>query len=211
MGDLPPEPTGSTGSAGPTHPTEPFQRLDLCTPLPYTTGEYVRRLAWQLVQATVYRWAPRRAYGWRRMWLRAFGARIGHGVRIRPRVTVFHPWLLDVGDFCGLAEDVVVYNLGPVTIGRQTAISQGAYLCAGTHDHTRPDLPLLQPPVRIGAGVWVAAQAFIGPGVTIGDNAVIAARAVVVQDIPPGVIAAGNPAAVVKRRPMTPISPPSGP
>ena len=199
MGNAPPEPSDP---ATPPGLAAPFQRLDLCTPMPYTKGEYARRFAWQFVQATVYRWAPRRAYAWRRMLLRWFGARIGQNVRVRPRVHVFHPWLLDVGDWCSLAEDVVVYNLGPVTIGRQTAVSHGAYLCAGTHDHTRPDLPLVRPPIRIGAGVWVAAQAFIGPGVTVGDNAVVGARAVVVRDVPPGMVAAGNPARVVKPRPM---------
>src|SRR5207248_7246530 len=83
-----------------------------------------------------------------------------------------------------------------------SVLSQDVYVCAGTHDPSLPLLPLLRPPIRIGSGVWIAAQAFIGPGVTIGDNSVIGARAVVVKDIPPGVVAAGNPARVLKPRPM---------
>jgi putative colanic acid biosynthesis acetyltransferase WcaF len=81
-------------------------------------------------------------------------------------------------------------------------VSQDAYICAGTHDYTRPNLPLLRPTITIGDGVWVAAQAFLGPGVTVGDNCVIAARAVVVKDVPPGVVAGGNPCKVIKPRPM---------
>lgn len=212
--DAPPRPAlrsaapvnGAPADAAPaaTAPASPavFQRLDLNTRYPYSRTEYARRFLWGFVQATLYRWAPRRAYGWRSALLRRFGARIGSHVRLRPRVSLLHPWLLEVGDWSSVADDVVIYNLGPVSIGRHSAISQGVYLCAGTHDYTRPDLPLQRPPIRIGDGVWVAAQAFIGPGVTIGDNTVVGARAVVTRDLPAGVVAAGNPAAVLKPRPM---------
>ena len=181
-------------------PPEPFQRLDLCNPFPYTRSEYARRFAWELVQSTVFRWLPRRAYASRRALLRAFGARVGGNVRIRPRVSVLHPWLLEVGDWSSVAEDVVVYNLGPVRIGRQTAVSHGAYLCAGTHDYAEPDLPLVRAGITIGDGVWVAAQAFVGPGVTVGDNAVVGARAVAMADVPADMVVAGNPARVIKPR-----------
>src|SRR5581483_1455684 len=93
---------------------------------------------------------------------------------------------------------------GPISIGTHTAISQGVYLCAGTHDHTNPTMPLERQPIRIGSGVWIAAQAFIGPGVTIGDNSVIGARAVVMKDVPSGVVAAGNPCRGIKEREMKP-------
>ncbi len=107
-----------------------------------------------------------------------------------------------MADFSMLGDDVQVYNLGEVFVGRHTIVSQGAFLCAGTHDYTRPDLPLLKLPIRLGDGVWIAAQAFIGPGVSIGDNSVIGARAVVVSDVPAGVVAAGNPCRVIKAREM---------
>src|SRR5204863_703356 len=80
---------------------------------------------------------------------------------------------------------VDLYNLGPVTIGDHTVLSQRVFVCAGTHDYTRAELPLLRPPIRIGHGVWIAAEAFVAPDVTIGDNAVVAARAVVTRDVPP--------------------------
>jgi putative colanic acid biosynthesis acetyltransferase WcaF len=110
--------------------------------------------------------------------------------------------LLGLGDHCTLSEGVTIYNLGPVVIGDHTVLSQDVYVCAGTHDYTRPDLPLVRSPVTIGSGVWICAGAFIGPGVTIGDNSIVGARAVVVKDVPPGVIVAGNPARIVKKRPM---------
>jgi putative colanic acid biosynthesis acetyltransferase WcaF len=123
-------------------------------------------------------------------------------VLIRPTTTIVHPWLLEMGDWSVLADGVTVYNLGPIRIGTHTVISQNTYLCAGTHDYTREDLPLVRPPITIGNGVWVAAAAFIGPGVTIGDNSVVGACAVVARDVPPGVVVAGNPAKIIKNREM---------
>ncbi len=189
-------------------PDEPsssiFQRLDEAAAYPYSLREYTRRFAWEWVQRTCIRLSPRRSYGWRRFWLRAFGADLAPNCTLRPRTKVIHPWLLKVGEYTLVADDVTVYNLGPITIGSHTVISQDAYLCAGTHDMTRRDFPLLREPITIGSGVWIAAGAFIGPGVTIGDNSVVGARAVVVKDVPPGVIVAGNPARVIRPRPMGP-------
>jgi putative colanic acid biosynthesis acetyltransferase WcaF len=113
-----------------------------------------------------------------------------------------YPWLLEVGDWVSIADGVTIYNLGRVRIGSHSAISQGSHICAGSHDYARADLPLTRPPITIGAGVWVAADAFVGPGVTVGDNSVVGARAVVTRDVPPGVVVAGNPARVIKQRPM---------
>jgi putative colanic acid biosynthesis acetyltransferase WcaF len=180
-----------------------FQRLDRATPRPYTKTEYAKRVMWDLVHRLLFRTSPRPAFRWRAMLLRWFGARLGRPVFVRHTCRVQYPWLLEAGDWVQLGEDVVVYNLGPVRIGSHSTVSQGAYICAGSHDYTKPDLPLLRPPITIGRGVWIAAQAFIGPGVTVGDNSVVGARAVVTKDVPPGVIVAGNPARVIKPRPMT--------
>lgn len=203
----PPPPSDiATGDVATSAPSPgaglPFQRLDLCEPAPYSRSEYVRRFLWHFVQATLFHWSFRRAFRWRRALLRAFGAKLGPHVFVRAGCQVFHPWLLETGDWVSLADEVVVYNLGPIIIGSHTTISQGAYLCAGTHDYTQVRLPLMRPPIRIGNGVWIAAQAFIGPGATVGDNSVIGARAVVFGKIPAGVIAAGNPAKVLKERVM---------
>lgn len=179
-----------------------LQALDRCARYPYASGEYARRFMWEWTEATMIRFSPRRAYGWRRWWLRRFGARVASTSRTRPATKIRHPWLLTLGEHASVADDVNVYNLGPIVIGDHSVVSQGTHLCAGTHDHTRADLPLLRPPITIGCGVWICADAFIGPGVTVGDNSVVAARAVVVRDVPAGVIVAGNPARVVKDRPM---------
>src|SRR5690606_6506097 len=143
-----------------------FQRLDTTARAPYSRREYARRFGWLIVQATLFRLPLPRAYGWRRWLLRMFGARLGAHAGIRRTVRIMHPWLLEMGDWSMLGDRVDVYNLGPVRIGNHTVVSQDAVLCAGTHDHTDPSLPLKRPPVVLGSGVWVAAGAFIGPGVT---------------------------------------------
>ncbi len=177
-----------------------LQRTDRSALYPYTRREYAGRMAWELVQATIFRWSPRRAYGWRTWLLRVFGARVGRNSGVRPTTRVLHPWLFALGQRSILGDNVEVYNLGPVEIGEHTVVSQGTYLCAGTHDYTQPDLPLVRSGIRIGAGVWIAAQAFIGPGVSVGDNCVIGARSVVVSDVPARMVAVGNPARVIKPR-----------
>lgn len=177
-----------------------FQTLDRTARFPYARSEYVRRFAWKFTQATLVRWSLRRALGWRNFLLRRFGCSIEGG--ISPTTHIWHPWLFEMGAYSMLADGVTVYNLGRITIGAHTVVSQNAYLCAGTHDHTDPTLPLHRASITIGNGVWICAGAFIGPDVTIGDNAVVGACAVVMKDVPAGMVVAGNPARVVAPRKM---------
>ena len=186
-----------------------FQHLDQVNPFPYKLSEYIRRAAWEMIGAPLVSLSPRKAHGWRRFWLRQFGATMQKTSYVKNTTKVRHPWLLTMGHHSCLAENVEVYNLGPIVIGDHSVVSQHTYLCAGTHDYTTPSLPLLRPPITIGHGVWVCARAFIGPDVTIGDNAIVGAAAVVTKDVPPNSIVAGNPARVVRERPMTGINRPA--
>ena len=183
-------------------PSHIFQTLDRTARYPYARSEYVRRLAWNCVQGSLFRIPLPRAYAWRRRLLKLFGAKLGKAAAVGSTTRIMHPWLLTMGDWSNIAGGAIIYNLGPVTIGGHSVISQDAYLCAGTHDYTQPTLPLLREPITIGSGVWIAAGAFIGPGVTVGDNSVVGARTVAMSDVPSGVVVAGNPARVVKQRIM---------
>lgn len=185
-----------------------YQRLDQTARFPYHFSEYTRKALWILVSNTIFRAMPGRVPGWRRFWLRLFGAQIHPSCNIRPGVRVVHPWLLKMKAYSCLADNVNVYNLGSITIGEHTVVSQYAHLCAGTHDYRETYLPLRRPPIIIGDGVWVCAEAFIGPGVTVGDNAIVGARAVVTGDVPAGKIVAGNPAVVLRDRPKPHFSDP---
>lgn len=167
---------------------------------PWTFREKVVRVLWMYVQATLFRYSFHNWYGWRRFLLRLFGARIGSGVRIRPTVHVEIPWKICLGDGTSIGDFAILYSLGPIEIGRRVTISQYAHLCAGTHDPSDLRFPLLRPPIRVEDEAWVAADAFVGPSVTIGRRAVVGARANVTRDVPPNEIWAGNPARFLKPR-----------
>ena len=132
--------------------------------------------------------------------MRVFGAEVGRHVHIDPSAKIFIPWNLKIGDWSSVGFDALLYNLGPLTIGRKVTVSQRAHLCGGTHDYRSPTMDLTKSPISIGDGSWVCADAFVGPGVKVGEGAVVGARAVVVKDVEPGVVVAGNPAVAVGRR-----------
>ncbi len=137
---------------------------------------------------------------WRNIVLRVFGAVIGKNSNVRATVKIWAPWNLEIGDFSSVGPSIDIYNQGKIKIGNRTIISQKSYLCASTHDHNLPNFPLLTKPIIIGDQVWVAADAFIGPGVTIRDGAVIGARAAVFKNVDPWTIVGGNPAEFIKKR-----------
>ena len=158
------------------------------------------RLGWGLC-GPLFRFSPRLLWGWRRFLLRLFGAKVGRQVHIHPSARIFIPWNLEVGDWSSVGFDALIYNLGMARIGSKVTISQRAHLCAGSHDFRDPAMTLLKPPITVHDEVWVCADAFVGPGVTIGEGSVVGARAVVVRDVPPWSVVAGNPASV--RSPRT--------
>jgi putative colanic acid biosynthesis acetyltransferase WcaF len=165
----------------------------------YVLSELVARLLWG-IGATMFWLVPRPLYGVRRTILRVFGATVGPHVHIHPTARIFMPWNLVVGEYSAIGDRAIIYNLGPIRIGARTTISQNAHLCAGSHDYRDPAFRLLRTPITIGDDAWICADAFVGPGVTVGDHAIVAARAVAVRDVAPGLIIAGNPAKVIKRR-----------
>ena len=143
---------------------------------------------------------PKQFSGLKIFVLRLFGAKIGKHCLIEKGVKVWLPWNLRMGDFLALGRDVEIYNYGIVSIGSMTIISQYAYLCTGTHDFTKSDMPLTWEDITIGSEVWVTARVFVHPGVTIGDGAVIGACSVVTKNMPEWMICAGNPCKPIRER-----------
>jgi putative colanic acid biosynthesis acetyltransferase WcaF len=133
------------------------------------------------------------------MILRIFGAKIGKDVKIYPSANIMFPWNLEIGDRTVIAWEVIIYNLGKITIGQDTIISQYTHLCAGNHDYNSTDFKLLKTPITIGDNVWIAADVFVGPGVNVGNHSIIYARSVVVKNIPANSIVTGHPADVIRR------------
>lgn len=167
---------------------------------PWTQREKIGRLLWSIAYHCLFRPSFHSFYRWRASILRLFGARIGNNVRIRRTTRIEIPWNLELGNDVSIGDEAILYSLGPIRIGDRSFVSQYGHLCAGTHDHTSRDYPLIRETVVIGQDCWIAADAFVGPGVTIGDRTVLGARASAFSDLPADVVAAGNPAKPIKPR-----------
>jgi putative colanic acid biosynthesis acetyltransferase WcaF len=155
---------------------------------------------WWIVQATLFRASPQFLYGWRRFLLRAFGAQIGSGVIVRPTARIVYPWKLTVGNNSWIGDYAEIYCLGAITIGDNAVVSQYAYLCTGSHDIRAIGFDIFAKPINIEDEAWVAAGAFIHPGVTIARGSVVGARAVVTADTEPFGVYVGHPATKVSER-----------
>ncbi|MEK7765810.1 MAG: putative colanic acid biosynthesis acetyltransferase [bacterium] len=159
-----------------------------------------RRLLWELVWAVAFRPTPVPLFGWRRFLLRLFGARIGRGSHVYPSVRIWAPWNLTMGDRSCLGRWVDCYSVERIILGDDATVSQYSFLCSASHDIQDKELRLVASPIGIGSHAWVAADAFVGPGVTIGEGAVVGARACVFKSVAPWTVVGGNPARFLKRR-----------
>jgi putative colanic acid biosynthesis acetyltransferase WcaF len=168
------------------------------------------RAVWNGVWLLLYRPSPVPLHGWRRWLLRLFGARIGQGAHPYPSAKVWAPWNLIMGDHSCLSHHVDCYCVDRITLGAHSTVSQYSFLCTASHDYTDPAMPLTTAPITLGERVWVTADVFIAPGVTIGDGVVITARSSVFHDIEPWMVAGGNPAQAIKPRPLPYPSPTRG-
>jgi len=158
----------------------------------WTAGEQIGRVLWALAMP-LFRFSPRVLWSWRRALLRIFGAKIGSDVHIYPSVRITIPWNLEIGDQAAIGDFAILYALGRIRVGPRATVSQYAHLCAGTHDWRDPARPLVKTPIAIGDDAWICADAFVGPGVTVGEGSIVGARTVAMKDVPPDTKAVGNP------------------
>ncbi|MHA3772802.1 WcaF family extracellular polysaccharide biosynthesis acetyltransferase [Verrucomicrobiota bacterium sgz303538] len=163
-------------------------------------SDRLKRLIWNAVWALLFRTSPRPFHRWRAMLLRLFGAKIGRGVHVYPSASIWAPWRIEIGDQSGVGDRVILYSQDFIRIGRRAVVSQGAHLCAGTHDYNAPGFPLITRPITIGDNVWIAAEVFIHPGVTVADGAVVGARSVVINNLPEWTVCSGFPCQPLKKR-----------
>lgn len=161
---------------------------------PWTRGERWALLAWGVAWPLLAAWTPKPLNAWRLAVLRVFGARIEGVPFVHGRARIQAPWRLTLRNRACLGDGAVAYTLGEIELGEACTIAQEAYLCTGTHAFDDPNLPLQTAPVRIGAGAFIGARAFVMPGVTVGARAIVGACAVVTRDVAPGARVAGNPA-----------------
>lgn len=171
-------------------------------PVKLSLGNKLARSLWQVIWLFCYRPTPRVFHPWRCLLLRLFGAKLGRAVHPYPSARIWAPWNLEMADYSCLSENVDCYSVEKIRIGFRTTVSQYSFLCTASHDYSRSDMPLLAAPITLGGNVWITADVFVGPGVTIGDGAVVTARSSVFEDVAPWTVASGNPAVAIKARRM---------
>ncbi|MBB5413418.1 putative colanic acid biosynthesis acetyltransferase WcaF [Paraburkholderia sp. HC6.4b] len=141
------------------------------------------RVLWGVIYIVFFVPTPRVFHAWRRWILRLFGATIGAGVHVYPRVRIWAPWNLSIGDFTGVANGVNLYSIERITLGERCTISQGAQLCTGSHDYNHPTFQLTAKPIIVGSDAWVCSEVFVCPGIHIAPGAVVGARSVVTRSL----------------------------
>lgn len=166
----------------------------------FSLANKLTRVLWGAVYILFFRFSPKPLFKYRSFILRLFGATIGKGVAVYPSATIWLPSNLHLGDKVAIGPNVNIYNQGQITIGFNSIISQGSHLCASTHDYNDPLHPLLLAPITIGNDVWVCADAFIGPNVTLDEGSVVGARAVMIKATEEWSVYGGNPAIKIKER-----------
>ncbi len=159
---------------------------------------------WLIVNLVLFRLCPFSFSALKRLMLRAFGARIGRNVTIKPQVKITFPWKLTIGDHVWLGEECWLLNLERIIIGNHVSISQRAFLCTGNHNYKSPTFDLIVKPIIVEDGAWIGAGAWVGPGITVGNHAVLAAGSIATKNLEPFGIYRGNPAVLLKQRAILP-------
>lgn len=166
----------------------------------FSLSNRLKRLVWNIVWLLLYRPSPRPFHAWRSMLLRLFGANMGPNCRFYPGARIWAPWNLHCGELVAVADGVEIYNVAPVYFGSHVILSQGAYICGATHDYNNPSFPLLAYEMKFGAYAWICARASVGPGINVGEGAVLGLGAVATRTLQPWTVYAGSPATPVRER-----------
>lgn len=159
-----------------------------------------KELLWRMLQQGFFNLEWIKGYAAKSGILRSLGAKLEKGTVIKPGAKITFPWKLSVGANSWIGEQAWLLNLDRIEIGSNVCISQRAFLCTGSHDWKKESFDLITKPIVIKDGVWICADVFIGPGVTVGENAVVTAGSVVNKDLPPNMVCSGNPCVAVKKR-----------
>ncbi len=160
----------------------------------------VARALWGIVWMFLIRPTPSPCHGWRIFWYRLFGANIGRGVKIMPSVQCWAPWQVRIGDHSSVSHGVDLYAVDRIEIGAHATVSQRAFICTASHDIDHPNMPLVTAPVHIHDGAWICAEAYVHPGVTVGVDAVVGVRSVVLKDVESANVVSGHPAVFIRMR-----------
>lgn len=160
----------------------------------------LKEVSWYMVKMFFFMTAFPVPSGIKSRLLRMFGAKVGRGVVIKPRVNIHFPWKLEIGDDVWLGEEAFLLNFEPLHIGSNVCVSQRAFICGGNHNYREPSMPYRNGPIVLMDGCWIGACTFVGPGVTVGVDTVISAGSVVTASVSPNGVFKGNPLVFIKQR-----------
>lgn len=163
-------------------------------------GSRAARVLWGIAHLLLMRFSPRPCHAWRAIVLRGFGATLGAHCHIYPGARIWAPWNLVCEDAVGIADGAVIYNPLPIRLASHSVVSQDAYLCGATHDIDDAAFPMISAPITIGRYAWICARAIVGPGISVGDGAVLGLAGVATRDLEPWTVYAGVPARAIRKR-----------
>jgi putative colanic acid biosynthesis acetyltransferase WcaF len=169
----------------------------------FTLQNRLGRVLWAVCWLLLYRPSPRPLHAWRSLLLRLFGATMGPNCHFYPGSRIWAPWNLVCEDQVTAANGSEIYNPVPMYFGSHAIVSQDAYLCGATHDYDDPAFPLIAFSMTVGAYAWICARASVGPGVQVGEGAVLGLGAIATRNLEPWTIYGGSPAVRIKQRVQT--------
>jgi putative colanic acid biosynthesis acetyltransferase WcaF len=173
----------------------------------YQPGSRLKCALWYLISLLFFQCAWNVSSKLKLFWLRLFGAQLGNGIVIKPKVSIKYPWKLTVGDQCWIGENVWIDNLDQVTLEANVCISQGALLLCGNHNYKSQNFDLMIAPIYLEEGSWVGAKCAVAPGVRFFSHAVLSMGSVATKHLEAYSIYSGNPAVKVKSRKFLDINP----
>lgn len=166
----------------------------------YKPGSKIKIILWYIVNTFVVlpRWNI--SSGLKIIILKFFGAEIGNGVIIKPKVNIKYPWKLKIGKNCWIGENVWIDNLDQVILEDNVCISQGAFLECGNHNYKSSKFDLITAPIVLKQGSWVGAYSQVAPGVTLDSHAVLCMGSTALNDLEAYGVFSGNPANFKEKR-----------
>jgi putative colanic acid biosynthesis acetyltransferase WcaF len=157
-----------------------------------------RRLIWKLLSPFLFGCTPIPFFKWRCFILNLFGGSISYSAKVYPKVKIWDPAKLTMKDFSCLANFVDCYNVYGIEIGERSIVSQRSFLCGASHNYLDEKFQLIGGKIIIENDCWVAAEAFVAPGIKLSNRTILLARGVLVKNTQKNEIWAGNPAKKIK-------------
>jgi putative colanic acid biosynthesis acetyltransferase WcaF len=162
---------------------------------------YFRRLIWSICWLLFVKPFPRTlCNSWKLLILRLFGAKVAYNAIVYSSAHIYDPQNLIMEKGSCIGPEVDCYNVDIVKLCQNAIVSQKSFLCTASHSIDDFTFKLITAPILIEENAWVAADSFVGMGVTVGKYSVVGARASVFKDVLPYTIVGGNPAKFIKKR-----------